>query len=182
MTILMSTLLLTCLVLLSLQVLLIRQIGILSSRMGPEKESHPSRTKVEAIEFLDGGLHSLQGSSATPLLIVSVGCHLCVRVLTDLASRGVPERLRVGILGGPEEIEDLVARLHLARGAFFDAKKLAADLEVSTVPVFLLIDPALNVLHRSFVDSMETAGVLLEKWEPHGTEHPEAAVEEIQRN
>jgi len=163
-TVLVSLLLLVSLVILSIKVLLIRQIGVLASRMGPDTETNkPKRTRIERLDFLDGCSRELRASAPTPMLILSIGCHLCARLLADLAKRSVPERLSVGILGAREEIEEMVTRLGRDRALYFDARAFAADLEITSAPLFLVVDASLNVVDRTFVDTLEAVDRLLGK-------------------
>ena len=162
-------LLLACVVILTMQVLIVRQIGVLSARLGPElpTEKNPSRTSLTALHYADGSLRELKAHPRTPCLIVSTTCHLCAGILSQLASSRISGGISVGILGRPEELPGLKVGLALPPNALFDAEELAQDLKITTVPTFLIVDSDGLVVSRFLAESFEGVVEVLRK---HGAD------------
>jgi len=143
-------LLLACIAILLLQIAIVRQIGVLHHRLGPEKSDvpAPTHTRLEVITYSNGTVRSLRELPTFACIIVSTSCEMCHELLEALALPGLPEGLSIGVAGGGDGLAQVRQRYRIPDQVLFDAEALARDLGVTSVPAMIILNSELKVVHR----------------------------------
>jgi hypothetical protein len=143
-------LLTACIVILLLQIAIVRQIGVLHHRLGPETPDVPlpTQTRLEVITYSNGAIRSLRELPTFACIIVSTSCEMCHDLLDALTLSGLPEGLSIGVAGGGDGLAEVRQRYRIPGEVLFDAQAIAKDLAVTSVPVMIILDSALKVTHR----------------------------------
>jgi hypothetical protein len=184
---LMTLVLLACLVVLGVQIMIIRQIGILHSRMLGSvgaPAAKPTRTTFRKLHYLDGRERLIADREFTAYLFLSSTCYTCRPMLEKITGATILKRISIALIAADDQAALNVAQqFNLPQSITLRGNELQSDLAVAEVPSLLVLDRFGNVLRRTFVDSVsmierELAHVVpssLKKLDDSLTEHSNAS-------
>jgi len=148
-------LLVVCLIVLVIQLMIVRQIGVLHGRLGP-RVSVPTETSVRILRMLDESDYAITAHDATAVVLVSAACYVCRPVLESIGPLAEKEDIRIGLLAERNDVVPITEQFGLPLEKTFDGSDLATSLAIAETPILCIIDQSGQVRKREFVDSIET--------------------------
>ena len=154
-----AVLLFACMIILGVQIMIIRQIGMLQSRLRPENmlTKKPKHTSEREIVFLNGERVTFADQHLTACIFLSTTCYVCRPVLERIGSSMRSLNLNVALASADSgSLDRICSEYDLPQDKVFYGDKLQNDLQVFELPALIVLNSHGDVVVRSFVDGIES--------------------------
>lgn len=146
--------------LLGMQMMIVRQIGILHARSAGNQDGRELPVEVKTLQFtsFEGVTIDLAAAQVTPVIILSTNCYLCKPIIKGISEGGLPAEFSLGLIGvQPSVLGDFCQAQRLPLSRTFDATKLRSELKLWEIPGLVILTSSGKVAFRTPVDSLKTA-------------------------
>lgn len=144
-------LLLACLIILGFQLMLLRQIGLIHSRLRTldDPREKPMKTEIRSLRMLDGTDWILAESSTTFCILLSTTCNHCRPILERLSNENFGAAVFIGLSASNRESAlDACDTFHLSPSRVFIVRNLQNELNLNEFPGYIVLDENGNILER----------------------------------